>query len=56
MFTTITFARNYRDNVRVVRDQQVPMARWVRDNLPEDARIGVHDVGLMRYFGGSGAV
>jgi hypothetical protein len=51
IFTTVTFARNYRDNVSVVHDQQVPMARWVSDNLPEDARIGVHDVGLMRYFG-----
>ena len=35
----------------VVRDQQVPMARWVRDHLPDDARVGVHDVGLVRYFG-----
>jgi hypothetical protein len=49
-FTTITFARYYRDNVRVVRDQQVPMARWVSAELPDDARIGVHDVGLMGYF------
>ncbi len=49
--TAITFARNYRNNVQVVRDQQVKMAQWVRDNLPEDARVGVHDVGLVRYFG-----
>ncbi len=49
--TTITFARNYADNVAVVRDQQVVMARWVRDHLPEDARVGAHDVGLVRYFG-----
>jgi hypothetical protein len=51
MFTAITFARNYTENVSVVRDQQVPMARWVKANLPEEARIGVHDVGLVRYFG-----
>ncbi|MBN1964748.1 MAG: hypothetical protein JW910_08885, partial [Anaerolineae bacterium] len=51
IFTTATFARNYADNVTVVRNQQVPMARWVRDHLPQDARIGVHDVGLVRYFG-----
>ncbi len=49
--TTITFARNYVENVTVVRDQQVVMARWVRDHLPEDARVGAHDVGLVRYFG-----
>ncbi|MBN1202752.1 MAG: hypothetical protein JXJ20_12940 [Anaerolineae bacterium] len=50
-YTTITFARNYAENVTVVRDQQVPMAEWAADNLPEDARIGAHDVGLVRYFG-----
>ncbi|NDJ75839.1 MAG: hypothetical protein GYB65_06240, partial [Chloroflexi bacterium] len=50
LWTTVTFARAYRDNVRVVRDQQVPMARWTSEHLPEDARVGVHDVGLMGYF------
>lgn len=49
--TALTFARYYRTNVMVVRDQQVKMAQWVRDNLPPDARVGVHDVGLVRYFG-----
>ncbi len=52
VLTTLAFAGNYAGNVRVVRDQQVPMARWVKANLPEDARIGVHDVGLMGYFSG----
>ena len=51
-WTTLTFARNYAENVRVVRDQQVPMARWAAQNLPEGARVGVHDVGLMGYFSG----
>ncbi|HVO68963.1 MAG TPA: hypothetical protein VMT24_02890 [Aggregatilineaceae bacterium] len=50
VFTAITFARHYADNVAVVRDQQVPMAQWVKTHLPEDARIGVHDIGLMAYF------
>jgi hypothetical protein len=50
VFTTVTFARHYADNVAVVRDQQVPMAQWVKTHLPEDARIGVHDIGLMAYF------
>ncbi len=51
LFTTVTFARNYLENVSVVRDQQVPMARWAAKNLPAEARVGVHDVGLVRYFG-----
>lgn len=53
--TALSFARYYGENVAVVRDQQVPMARWVRDNLPEDEdapRVGVHDVGMMGYFSG----
>lgn len=49
--TGLSFAQKYAVNVRVVRDQQVPMARWTRDHLPPGARIGVHDVGMMGYFG-----
>lgn len=52
VLTAFTFARNYGVNVRVVHDQQVLMATWAREHLPEDARVGVHDVGLMGYFSG----
>lgn len=50
--TAVAFACYYGENVTVVRDQQVPMARWVRDRLPLAAggRVAVHDVGLMGYF------
>jgi hypothetical protein len=51
--TALSFARYYGENIAVVRDQQVPMARWARANLPaesEEPRIGAHDVGLMGYF------
>ncbi|WP_162910009.1 hypothetical protein [Aggregatilinea lenta] len=54
LLTTVTFARNYAENVAVVRDQQVPMAKWTVANVPGDARIGVHDVGVLRYFGDHG--
>ncbi len=50
LLTSVSFAEKYAVNVQVVRDQQVPMARWVRDNLPGDRRVGVHDVGVMGYF------
>ncbi|NDJ87024.1 MAG: hypothetical protein GYB66_14185 [Chloroflexi bacterium] len=49
--TTLEYARRYRDNVYVVQNQQIAMARWVAANLPAEARIGVHDVGVMRYVG-----
>ncbi len=50
--TGLTFARYYGENVTVVRDQQVPMTRWVRDRLPlaTGSRVAAHDVGLMGYF------
>jgi len=51
VLTALTFARDLGVNVGVVRDQQLPMARWVRTHLPEEARIGAHDVGLLAYFG-----
>lgn len=49
--TTLDFAGRYHDNIGVVLDQQLAMARWVDENLPEDARVGVHDVGMMAYIG-----
>ncbi|GAB4412700.1 MAG: hypothetical protein Kow00106_07410 [Anaerolineae bacterium] len=48
--TLVSFASYYGENLTVVRDQQVPMARWVRDRLPVEGRVAVHDVGLMGYF------
>lgn len=50
-WTTFEYARRYFDNIEVVRNQQVAMAEWVDANLPEDVRIGVHDVGVMAYLG-----
>jgi hypothetical protein len=44
--------RAYLVNVGYVRDQPLAMARWLRENTPEDAVIAVHDVGMMRYMGG----
>lgn len=51
LWTLPEYARRYADNIRVVHGQQVAMAYWVDANLPPDARIGVHDVGVMRYVG-----
>ncbi|MEL6404572.1 MAG: hypothetical protein AAFR81_09435, partial [Chloroflexota bacterium] len=38
-------------NVSYVYQQPYQMGLWLRDNTPEDARVAVHDVGLMRYVG-----
>ncbi len=45
------FLRLYAVNVQNVVAQPLPMAEWIRDNTPPDARIAVHDVGMMRYVG-----
>ncbi len=45
------FQPAYGLNVGYLREQQVPMARWLRENTPDDAVVAVHDVGLMRYLG-----
>jgi hypothetical protein len=35
-----------------IRQQQVSMARWAADELPEDAVIGVNDAGAIAYLSG----
>jgi hypothetical protein len=42
----------YRLNVGYVYAQPYQMAGWLAANTPEAARIAVHDVGMMRYYGG----
>jgi hypothetical protein len=37
-------------SARAVTAQQVSMARWARETLPANARIGVNDTGAMAYF------
>jgi hypothetical protein len=35
-----------------IKEQQVSVGYWIRENLPPGARVGVNDVGAMRYYGG----
>jgi hypothetical protein len=39
-------------SARAIARQQVVLARWARDHLPADARIGVNDTGAIAYLGG----
>ncbi len=50
--TTRHALRSVADSVRVTLDQQLRMGEWLRENTPATARIGVHDAGAIRYFGG----
>lgn len=51
LYSTIYFVRFYRRAVHTVSHQQLPLANWLQDNLPADTRVGVHDVGSLRYVG-----
>lgn len=42
---------DYSWNSKNVDDIDVGMARWIDENVPADARIGVGDAGAMRFFG-----
>ncbi len=41
----------YQQAIRTVSKQHLAVADWIRDNLPSDARVGVHDTGAIRYVG-----
>lgn len=42
---------DYSWNSKNVHDIDVGMAKWIDENLPIDARIGVGDAGAIRFFG-----
>ncbi len=52
LYDTLLFVSNYALNVGYVVAQPLQMAEWLAANTPSDARIAVHDVGMMRYIGG----
>src|SRR5215217_7007188 len=35
-----------------IKEQQVTVGYWIRENLPPGAHVGVNDAGAMRYYGG----
>lgn len=42
----VTFAKD----VAVIESEMVETARWVKDNLPADSVLAVHDIGAIGYF------
>jgi hypothetical protein len=40
----------YRNDVRIIEEEQVASALWIRDNLPPDQLLAVHDIGAVGYF------
>ena len=48
---SLNFVRAYGSAADTMVRQQLAIAEWVRENLPLDARVGVHDIGSLRYLG-----
>lgn len=49
--TLMPFMSYYDDNTAEIASSQLLMARYVREELPPDAIIGVHDIGVMAFIG-----
>ena len=50
-YSTLHFSNLYRRAISTVVRQQLVIADWICENLPPDARVGVHDTGSLRYIG-----
>jgi hypothetical protein len=51
VFSTHEALVSFSRAVHTIADQQLVMADWIAENLPPDARVGVHDTGSIRYVG-----
>ena len=51
LFSTGHALAAFRRAARTVARQQLPLADWLRTNLPLGTRVGVHDTGSLRYVG-----
>lgn len=43
-------ANSYAQDVAIIESEMVVTAKWVSENLPEDAIIAAHDIGALGYF------
>jgi hypothetical protein len=51
IYGSLSFVRSYRSAVSTMVRQQLAVVEWLQENLPSDARVGVHDIGSLRYLG-----
>ncbi len=51
LFSTYQAQQRYRYDLDSIHKQQVALGDWIRKQLPQDARIAVHDAGAIRYVG-----
>jgi len=44
--------RAFQDEVTIINEEMVASAFWIRDNLPKEALLAIHDIGAVGYFSG----
>jgi hypothetical protein len=49
-FTLLMGADAYRRDVRIINEEMVASAVYIRDNLPLDELLAIHDIGAVGYF------
>lgn len=49
-FALITGAEAYERDVRVINEEMVATAHWIREHLPPSDLLAIHDIGAVGYF------
>ena len=52
IFASVKNRIQYQDECRYIYIRQVAAANWLKNNTPENAVIGTHDVGAIAYYSG----
>jgi hypothetical protein len=50
VFALVTGPTIYRVDVQIINQEMVETALWIRDNLPPDDLLAIHDIGAVGYF------
>ena len=50
LFSTFTFALALGYNVENINNQQVKIAEWVKQNLPDETALGLNDIGAITFI------
>ncbi|TFG73748.1 MAG: hypothetical protein E4H27_00200 [Anaerolineales bacterium] len=51
LMTTGYYVKLYHQAISTTMRVHLALADWIRGNLPDDAIIGIHDAGILRYVG-----
>ncbi len=50
LFAFITGVQVYRTDVAIIDGEMVAAAHWIRDNVPPNELLAIHDIGAVGYF------